>query len=33
MTQVVQSGANMCHLENQNISANQKMSRVLEKKS
>ena len=32
-TQTVQLDANMCHLENQNISANQKMPRVLEKKS
>ena len=32
MLQAIQSGADMCHLENQNISANQKMPHVLEKK-
>ena len=33
MTKAVQLSANMCHLKNQNILANQKMTRVLEKKS
>ena len=33
MTLSVQSDVDMCRLENQDISANQKMSRILEKKS
>ena len=33
MTEAVQSGVDKCHLENQSISANQKMPCVLEKMS